>query len=81
MAILFGATELEFQLQLESSAFLDETWVIPVSDSLTASATFSPLSPSPQVFVPHKLPPIKTLDIRVGSVCVCVCVCVCVLDL
>ncbi|CAI8039459.1 Peptidyl-tRNA hydrolase ICT1, mitochondrial, partial [Geodia barretti] len=47
MSILFGATELDFQLQLESAAFLDETWVIPV-------------------FIPHKLPPIKTLDIRVG---------------
>ena len=31
MGILFEVTELDFQLQVECSAFLDETWVIPVS--------------------------------------------------
>ena len=31
MALLFEATELDFELEVDNSSFLDETWVIPVS--------------------------------------------------
>ena len=63
MSVLFGVTELDFQLRVECSAFLDETWVIPVSP---AQKPVQQVCLVFQVFVPHKLPPIKTLDIKVG---------------
>ena len=31
MKLLFELTELDFQLNLDHSSFLDETWTIPVS--------------------------------------------------
>ena len=31
MGLLFEVTELDFELDVDSSSFLDETWVIPVS--------------------------------------------------
>lgn len=47
MGLLFEVTELDFELEVDNSSFLDETWIIPV-------------------FLPRKLPPIKTLDMKVG---------------
>ena len=35
MAILFNVTEIDFQLSLDSSSYLDETWVIPVYKALS----------------------------------------------
>ena len=34
MSLLFEVTELDFKLNVENSSFLDETWTIPVSESV-----------------------------------------------
>lgn len=31
MGLLFEVTELDFELEVDNSSFLDETWIIPVS--------------------------------------------------
>ena len=41
MSILFEVTEVDFELDVEDSSFLDETWIIPVRQLLLPP----PLSP------------------------------------
>ncbi len=35
MAVLFEVTNVDFQLTLSNSSFLDETWVLPVVQSIS----------------------------------------------